>query len=991
MKLSTISKFLFISAVVLSINAPALSRDVNAAYMPRSTGGTLQEILQTNDKLNQLSSEGSLTGESLAEALRARKNMLLAVLKENPDILLSSGLSKNIIDNIPPSLHNELEQPATVSGELEIHHTDTFDQNISEFEYVLAADNGKKLNIYFAGEPSPELVTGAELALSGVQLDDSIVVPMSGVQIAAQVMETGEADPYAPIVRKLAVIIFRFKDQGEAFTPGQARNTIFTGTQSVRSYYNEATYGRLSLEGALDPVNGDVFGWYVLPYNKSECNLIDQYSLAMEAAAADGFVASNYTNILTLDAGWSGCGQGNARGGAVVGGTFAWVHYLDKSAIAHELGHNFELMHANALRCKNESGTAIPFGTSAQCSNIEYGDPFDVMGIASMHHFSAIHKQFGYGNWLPPANIARAYSEGLYTIRPQEPRLSGTQLLYVGESSMSSLEVFNLEFRQPYGIWDNFSPTSPVAKGISIRRGSQLLDMVTSTASFGDASLTVGKTFTDPLSGLTIKTISVSPSGAVAEIKFGPCVRNAPQIQVVPNVGATHDISVPVTYKVQVTNFDSVNCGSSEFEIVPTLPVGWTQMPANILETVQPGEVKSWNVDVLASASTQPGLNYPLKQRVTNLTSFASSSVNASFKLMPVTITSPINGAHISEPQTITVRAETSPSLAGARIEFFDSLNGGITTLIGSKTSVPYEVSLPLLDASQNGTHSLMAKISQSGAQAFATPVTITVGLGSDGNPATNTPPVVNMAASTTILIGDSLPLTAEVEDDGPPTGSLTYAWSLASSSSDGTATFADPTAKDTSATFSATGTFVLRLTVSDGELSAFADIEVTVFAVEVEPFVVTIDSPYKSAATVGNKTSGNLLLQSFKAEAPLINGVTLRLSRTGTGQLSPLVVALREDLTDSSGIASVTVSIPDLPTQVKNAVDVFIPFQSLIPLIQGNTYYLAISAETINASNYYNWVISSRDVYPDGKFYRGTTGYAKNDGIMSFHYGASQ
>jgi hypothetical protein len=78
-----------------------------------------------------------------------------------------------------------------------------------------------------------------------------------------------------------------------------------------------------------------------------------------------------------------------------------------------------------------------------------------------------------------------------------------------------------------------------------------------------------------------------------------------------------------------------------------------------------------------------------------------------------------------------------------------------------------------------------------------------------------------------------TLPATAAldgtVSDDGLPSppGTLTTTWSKVSGP--GTVTFGNAAAVDTTASFSAPGTYVLRLTASDGELSTNDDATVTV------------------------------------------------------------------------------------------------------------------------------------------------------------------
>ena len=60
----------------------------------------------------------------------------------------------------------------------------------------------------------------------------------------------------------------------------------------------------------------------------------------------------------------------------------------------------------------------------------------------------------------------------------------------------------------------------------------------------------------------------------------------------------------------------------------------------------------------------------------------------------------------------------------------------------------------------------------------------------------------------------------------------MTVQWSKVSGSGD--VTFADATSRTTSATFSATGVYVLRLTATDGQFESSDDVQVTVNAAPV-------------------------------------------------------------------------------------------------------------------------------------------------------------
>ncbi|PYQ01663.1 MAG: hypothetical protein DMF82_18615, partial [Acidobacteria bacterium] len=93
-----------------------------------------------------------------------------------------------------------------------------------------------------------------------------------------------------------------------------------------------------------------------------------------------------------------------------------------------------------------------------------------------------------------------------------------------------------------------------------------------------------------------------------------------------------------------------------------------------------------------------------------------------------------------------------------------------------------------------------------------------------------NRPPTVNAGSDQTIVPPvDTVTLKGVVADDGLPSDSLTSSWSMVSGP--GTVVFANPASPHTTATFTAQGTYVLRLAASDGELQASDDVAVAVEA----------------------------------------------------------------------------------------------------------------------------------------------------------------
>lgn len=107
--------------------------------------------------------------------------------------------------------------------------------------------------------------------------------------------------------------------------------------------------------------------------------------------------------------------------------------------------------------------------------------------------------------------------------------------------------------------------------------------------------------------------------------------------------------------------------------------------------------------------------------------------------------------------------------------------------------------------------------------------VTITVQASGD-----NAQPTVNAGPDQTIQFPASATLNGTASDDGIP-GPLTVTWSRFSGP--GVVTFANRNALQTTASFSEPGTYVLRLTADDGELTAHDDVTIVVLPGEAPAF----------------------------------------------------------------------------------------------------------------------------------------------------------
>ena len=156
-------------------------------------------------------------------------------------------------------------------------------------------------------------------------------------------------------------------------------------------------------------------------------------------------------------------------------------------------------------------------------------------------HFGAFMKErlgwLSYGN-SPP--IATVQTDGTYPLEPLESApAGGSKALKILKSTDPTTGIhtwYYVEFRQAIGF-DSFlsSGYNNVLNGVVIRTGSEsdgnssyLLDMTPQTDDWTDPALDSGLSFTDPLSGVTVKTVSVTSMGASVTLTLGGRPPRAP-------------------------------------------------------------------------------------------------------------------------------------------------------------------------------------------------------------------------------------------------------------------------------------------------------------------------------------------------------------------------------------------------------------------------------------------------------------------------------
>ncbi len=333
--------------------------------------------------------------------------------------------------------------------------------------------------------------------------------------------------------------------------------------------------------------------------------------------------------------------------------------------------------------------------------------------------------------------------------------------------------------------WSKFSGPGDVTFGTA--------DAKDTTATFSAAGIYVLQLVANDGELSTTETIIVSVTSAN---------NTAPTV----NAGADQNSSATTVALIGTATDDGIP--------TPTLVVTWTKVTG-------PGDVSFTNANAAATNATFSASGvYVLK-----LTAFDGEVVSSDL------ITVVINQAPIvSAGPDQTVPLTATVALNGTVTD--DGLPNppSATSVSWSKLSGPGDVAFA--NAGQAKTTATFSAVGEYVLQLSASDsqlsevdtVQITVQAVST---VVNKAPTVDAGANQTVALSGAVTLNGTVTDDGLPSGVLIANWTKISGP--GTVTFANPDAVDTTATFSAIGTYLLELTVTDEALVGSDQVTITV------------------------------------------------------------------------------------------------------------------------------------------------------------------
>lgn len=423
---------------------------------------------------------------------------------------------------------------------------------------------------------------GKEVTLRGFGTDARIDV----VDVAAapkrspSLAKAGAAAPLECTTvgeQKAAVILMN--QPGAPFQLGRFpaqywRDTFFSASPpSVNSFLVETSSGQASL-------SGEVFGPFDFDRVYENTETDRALEAAIDAARAAGVDLSPYNRFAAV---FTGSYTGALAGYGCMAADDRVPHEYSRMVItlqpdapagvvdfagiaAHELGHNFELTHANSADFGSTPLGALDYdarnfndgfeGKPGSWALVqEYGDPFSVMGTAALRSFAA-RDELALG-WMPQAARQEVMDSGDFQLSPLQ-RDEGLRTIRVLREPSNSSWLW-LEYRQPIGVYDSDLsklPQATIFQGAYVRYedAAQLtsggvtaplkalhFSPVEAPNSYTHGTMISGQSWSDPGTPLRLEVNRRDASGlSVSAYYEKPCAELA-----VSNAGA--DVVIDVT------------------------------------------------------------------------------------------------------------------------------------------------------------------------------------------------------------------------------------------------------------------------------------------------------------------------------------------------------------------------------------------------------------------------------------------------------------
>lgn len=621
---------------------------------------------------------------SIQNKITNRHENLIKLIERNPKLatkaiplLTLESHMNNSLRKLGAGLENKLEnKTANISGKLAIFGALIREELRKKYpgsEYHLALRSGEKYQVFIDESllNSFNFKVGQEVKVPGIsipgknKLSPSFLIASANF-VALDGTINNTTVPFSNFLnvqgqQKVLAILINFQDINVTpTTVTETHDQIFLSTYSVAKYYDETSFGKISIVG-------DTVGWVSLPINaQGICDYnawADAADVKVKTMGYDPALYSKRVYIwprnnpitgISSSCAWSGLGGLNYPRSFV--NLYVWDNYNSTTGVhtpyihwsqnintvSHELGHNFGVHHASSMTC---TMGRKQIDHSSQCEMLEYGDGSDVMGGGSKQMNAAHKAALG---WLDSATQIQTIStSGSFTISSSSFQDGKIKILRVRKPNTN--EFYYISYRSKTGLFDqNWSLTysnpyyfsfenaffkakpNDRTTGIFVHTWSESpyeQTKLLSRVEMGDNGV-----FEDLVNKIFVRQISHTDLEASVEIKFGdlPCQRfppvasyhlNPPNTQefLNSNKNSKYDIYL------KLFNNDTYNCLKTNFNLEVQSPLNWVQKTSLTsfgvapqqsaiiplaLSTASDALVGSYNINAIFYSQSDLSLNY---------------------------------------------------------------------------------------------------------------------------------------------------------------------------------------------------------------------------------------------------------------------------------------------------------------------------------------------------------------------------------------------
>ncbi|WP_413942838.1 hypothetical protein [Bdellovibrio sp. HCB-162] len=268
------------------------------------------------------------------------------------------------------------------TGSVDVIRTESFShaksETIYEFHGERRGKSPRKYRLKLKGVIPEDLKTGSQVEVVG-SADGSVLNGSLAFLASDSTTSSSSTGTVATGIQNAIVIMLNFPDSPQRCSKSQVENLMFNSRSSVNKFYQENSFGKVSVQGVVTDA--------ITINAPSYCDLDAISSSADAMASRAGYNLNLYQRRMyvlppnSLRCLWTGV--------AYMGGDKSFINNegCDMTMVyAHELGHNLGMDHASR-------------------GSIEYGDLSDVMANPSTpFHYNSFHK-IAMG-WIPSSRIA---------------------------------------------------------------------------------------------------------------------------------------------------------------------------------------------------------------------------------------------------------------------------------------------------------------------------------------------------------------------------------------------------------------------------------------------------------------------------------------------------------------------------------------------------------------------------------------------------------